>query len=194
MVTVNNGPGQGDDRDRDEGRNGAVAPRTVYHLDRQQGRTVAVAAEALVCDVCGADATTDEPTRGLFTDTGADGRALIRCRCGAVYYATDTPHLLSEGTLKLIALFMHPGRIATVADGTVTCRGWVPSGTLIEDRIPAGYQEQVAWRDSGYRRVWLAPQEFAILTFAEGDVMLDLYATQAAYDEAVRGATDYYRQ
>lgn len=171
-----------------------MALTTVYHFDRQQGRTVAVAATALVCDICGADATTDEPRSGLFTDTGADGRELIRCRCGAVYYPTDTSHLLSAETLQFIALFMQPGRIATVADGTVTCRGWSSTLEVVEHHLPAGYQEQVSWRDGGYRRVWIAPPELAILTYAEGDVMLDLYATPAAFAQAIQGAADDYRQ
>lgn len=169
-----------------------MTPRTVYHFDRQLGRTVAVATEALVCDFCGADAATDEPARGLYTDTGADGREIVRCRCGAVYYPTDTPHLLSDATLRFIATYIQPSRIETVEDGTVVCRGWLPNG--VAARIPESYQEQLAWRDGGYRRVWIAPAELAILTYAEGDVMLDLYATQAAFEQAVRGAAEYYRQ
>lgn len=57
-----------------------------------------------------------------------------------------------------------------------------------------GFSEKELWADGPYRRVWICYEQRAILTFCEGDITVEEYATEGGYAEAVAKADEFYRK
>ena len=50
-------------------------------------------------------------------------------------------------------------------------------------RVPKTFAEQEEWADGLYRRVWVSRPDRAIITYCEGDIMVDKFTS----DDAHRG-------
>ena len=79
------------------------------------------------------------------------------------------------------------------ADGITTVTGvtmddlaaisyWVPEGFSVVDR----------WSDGQYRAVWVNPSTRTVITYCEGDMLIDTAKDDQAYQELVRKLDEFY--
>jgi hypothetical protein len=61
-----------------------------------------------------------------------------------------------------------------------------------EFRPPAGFVEVEAWADSRYRVVYVSRQALALLTYCEGDLILERCPDQAVFQRAWEQAEAFY--
>lgn len=65
-------------------------------------------------------------------------------------------------------------------------------GPLYDRNLPPGFEEVEEWGDGQYRRVWKSDADRAIVTYCEGDVIVVVCADDAAYQDEIRRAAEFY--
>ncbi len=79
---------------------------------------------------------------------------------------------------------------ASPTRGKLVHRGYV--GEMDKTFLESSFERVVLWELHGSHRVWISHTERALLTFCEGDLCLENYDTQDAFDAAIKEASDFY--
>lgn len=93
---------------------------------------------------------------------------------------------------NFIKCYITEGADASFVDGCRSMTG-VSCGREADEIFTvkgAAFMED--WADGPYRHVWVHNEERAIITYCEGDISVQVYETQAAYDLAVFKSHQFY--
>ena len=60
-------------------------------------------------------------------------------------------------------------------------------------KTPENFKINYNWSDFPYRVVWVNEKELSVLTFTEGDITLNVFKSEAAYNEYIQEAEEFYK-
>ena len=69
-----------------------------------------------------------------------------------------------------------------------TLGGWEVAERLTNDK----WKRKSEWCDGIYRMVWINEEMNGILTYCEGDIILEAFKSQQHFDEAIERAEKFY--
>lgn len=75
---------------------------------------------------------------------------------------------------------------------TQTFKGFCPGWMLLRKSLPLTFEANESMDDPPYRFVWTSELERAIVTWVEGDVVIEVAFTIDGYEEAVERAEAFY--
>lgn len=86
-----------------------------------------------------------------------------------------------------------PSRIDDTAL-TQTFKGFCPNWLMLRRALPASFESNEAMDDVPFRFVWVSELERAIVTWCEGDVIIEVAFDHDGYEHALAQAEAFYDQ
>jgi hypothetical protein len=62
----------------------------------------------------------------------------------------------------------------------------------IQLHLPPGFDQPEDWRDGWFRAVWISSEHRAIVTYCEGDVIVETFERLDDYEQALAACAEFY--